>query len=330
MDIFNFLKKISWTIAFIFFVIGAVSGWLVFNYQAERDIFTGTQIREKDKNYVLISPLLACVSPGKELFSELESLGAKISSIANNRIKEGSAKEISVYYRDLGNGHWTGLNEDEKFFPASLLKVPIMMAYFKKAESDSGFLNEIVYIAPTAEIQNNEFGIPSKIKTSQSYTFRDLINYMIIDSDNVAKDILLSSVDNNILTEIFADLGIDNPESVRENESYGISARKYSLLFRSLYNATMLNREMSEKTLEILSKSKFTAGLTADLPGSIIVAHKYGSHLSPPIGSELHDCGIVYSKNPYFLCVMTKGNDQTKLSSVISEISSTVYKEVAN
>ncbi len=330
VNVFNFVRKISWTAAFIFFVIGAVSGWLVFSYKAEQNIFTGTQIREKDKNYALISPLLACVSPGKELFGELKPLGAKISSIVDDEIKKGSVEKISVYYRDLENGHWTGINEDDKFFPASLLKVPVMMAYFKKAESDSGFLNETVYIAPAADFQDNEFGIPSKIKPSQSYTFRTLIEYMIVDSDNVAKDILLSSVDANVLTEIFSDLGIDNPGLVQENESYSISARKYSLLFRSLYNATMLNKEMSEQALEFLSRAKFDAGLTAGLPKSVTVAHKYGSHASPPIGTEIHDCGIVYSKNPYFLCVMTKGNDPAELFSVISEISSTVYKEVAN
>jgi beta-lactamase class A len=333
VNVSNFVRKISWATAFIFFVIGAASGWLVFRFKSLNDISTGDQLRDKDKNYALISPLLACISPSKELFGELKPLEKELASFVDDQIKKGNAEKIAVYYRDLQNGHWTGVNEDDKFFPASLLKVPIMMAYFKKAESDQDLLDKTVYIAPTVNIQDSKLGIPSKIKTGQSYTLRTIIDYMIVDSDNVAKDALmtlLDSVDKDVLTDIFADLGIDNPGSVQESESYSISARKYSLLFRTLYNATVLNKGMSEKALELLSKTKFSAGLSAGLPSSVTVAHKYGSHVGPPIGTELHDCGIVYSKNPYFLCVMTKGSDPTKLSSVISEISSTVYKEVAN
>ncbi len=44
---------------------------------------------------------------------------------------------------------------------------------------------------------------------------------------------------------------------------------------------------------------------------------------------ELHDCGIIYyPRNPYLLCIMTKGQDFAKLSKIISDISSMVYNEI--
>ena len=63
------------------------------------------------------------------------------------------------------------------------------------------------------------------------------------------------------------------------------------------------------------------------------IAHKYGYRAfedpTDIVTEKLHDCGIVYvPKNPYFICIMTKGGKQTDLMDVIQLISRIVYKEV--
>src|SRR3989344_8914841 len=50
--------------------------------------------------------------------------------------KEGLVDEASVYFRDLQNGPYFGINADINYIPASLLKVPIMITYFRLAEDD--------------------------------------------------------------------------------------------------------------------------------------------------------------------------------------------------
>jgi beta-lactamase class A len=110
-----------------------------------------------------------------------------------------------------------------------------------------------------------------------------------------------------------------------------ISVKMYSSFFRLLYNSTYLNREMSEKGLEILSTTHFASGIPAGLPKGMMVAHKFGERgLANSQLKQLHDCGIVYfSKSPYLLCVMTRGDDFKKLSDIIKDVSSIVYKNVA-
>ena len=87
--------------------------------------------------------------------------------------------------------------------------------------------------------------------------------------------------------------------------------------------------------MQLLTETTFKNGLVQGVPDGIPVAHKFGEQtiVNPTDNSiefrELHDCGIIYyPKSPYFLCVMTKGEDFTKLQSIIAEISSISYQKI--
>ena len=154
---------------------------------------------------------------------------------------------------------------------------------------------------------------------------------MIIDSDNGAMSLLIDNTDPRYITDLFAEMGITNPSDTSGSvDKYGISAKMYSLFFRVLYSSTIVNRDNSEKALELLSKTTFKNGISAGVPGDLTVAHKFGEHVSLPLGIEFHDCGIIYyPKNPYLLCVMTKGDNVDELIAVISDISKKVYQAIS-
>jgi beta-lactamase class A len=83
----------------------------------------------------LVNPLLDCGTVGVSSLKEAQVREAVERYIAEAK-KKGIANTIAVYYRDLNNGPTFGLDSSELFTPASLLKVPIMIAYLKKAEKD--------------------------------------------------------------------------------------------------------------------------------------------------------------------------------------------------
>jgi len=98
-----------------------------------------------------------------------------------------------------------------------------------------------------------------------------------------------------------------------------------------LYNASYLNKELSEKALQYLSEVDFKQGLVSGVPQGIVVAHKFGEKVfgSSAEIKQLHDCGIVYyPRHPYLLCVMTRGASFEYLDDTIRQISSLVYQEV--
>jgi beta-lactamase class A len=55
---------------------------------------------------------------------------------------DGAVSDIGVYYRDLNNGPWFGVNERQDFLPASLLKLPLMLNFYKIAETRPQVLQE--------------------------------------------------------------------------------------------------------------------------------------------------------------------------------------------
>jgi beta-lactamase class A len=86
---------------------------------------------------------------------------------------------------------------------------------------------------------------------------------------------------------------------------------------------------MSEKALKLLSQIKYTDALVKGINNpQIIVSHKFGERTFNDTGEkQLHDCGIVYiPQKPYLVCIMTRGDDFTKLSSSIAQISKTIYQ----
>jgi beta-lactamase class A len=57
-----------------------------------------------------------------------------IQKFITTSVTTGETEHISVYLRALNNGDRLGIDEKEYFSPASLIKVPVLMAYLKKSE----------------------------------------------------------------------------------------------------------------------------------------------------------------------------------------------------
>lgn len=319
----NNIKKTA--LLTLFLLIGVLIG-LGLNYYYRTYISSpeGGSIKELRQNgYKFIKPLLECT--GQESITTKVNLEIKdnLSDIINN----SPDIKTSIYFRDLNNGPWFGINEKDKFMPASLLKVPILIAALKQAESDPKLLDKEITIEKASNSFVQEFS-KEKLKKGDIYKLSDLLEFMIKYSDNDAKDAVMNNIDLNILQKTFDDLGV----IINNNEVGGdfMNAVDYSSFFRILYNGSFLNKEMSEYALKMLSNSAFENGLKAGLPDYITISHKYGERESIINGNttkQLHDCGIIYNPDkPYVLCIMTKGNDYLKQADLIKNISAKTYQ----
>lgn len=259
-------------------------------------------------------------------FSELRPFSQRIRQIIDEKKRAGELTHASVYFRDLENGPAFGIDIEEKFTPASLLKVPFMMAVFKQAEKDPGLLKKrFTADRPLASLTNFD---TEALKRGSEYTVEELVYALISASDNEAFAVLRLVIDAEPFNQVFRELGFLVP-GVRSLDDF-MSVREYATFFRVLYNASYLNKEMSQRALEYLAASRFTSGLAAGVPKGVPVAHKYGERfLNTSDARQLHDCGIVYHREkPYLLCVMTRGSDFDKMTRAIREISAMVYSEV--
>ncbi|MDD2487261.1 MAG: class A beta-lactamase-related serine hydrolase [Candidatus Gracilibacteria bacterium] len=237
--------------------------------------------------------------------------------------------DTSYYFRLLKNGSTFGYNEKKEFIPASLIKMPLAIAYFKLSESNPELLKKKVLIDKLDfNVGKRNIG-EDNVKIGNTYTIYELIENMLINSDNIATVLLFDYIGEKKLKEVYSELGLKNID-FHNPDSVKISSKDYSSFFRILYNSSYLNRNSSETILSILSKSSFKIGLRALLPKDLIISNKFGERgIEKSNETQLHDCGIIYANdNPYILCVMTKGEDFKDLAYIIENISKIVYENI--
>lgn len=282
-----------------------------------------------ERSYKYISPLLECEADAYSSVANMNGLRGELSSSISEKITSGDISFAAVYFKDLTENTWFGINEKEKFSPASLLKVPVLMAYLKQAEQDPSVLDQTL-VAQEYDyelVQNIPPTFP--LQPNQSYSIEHLLESMIIQSDNNAYLMLTNVIDEPTLVQVYKDIGINIQQVSRNNPNADfINVREYATLFRVLYNASYLNDSYSEKALTMLTKTTYRDGLIKYLNGTQ-VAHKFGERRNLDTGeTQLHDCGIVYyPERPYLICIMTKGKDFQKQAEVIATLSRDAFQK---
>ena len=297
-------KKISWLYVLLFSLVFG----LLFS-------FTSNQLFKKKQNLIseskkpittfignqpFINPILGCVTE----LRELKPFKSKIEEIVNRSKAQGKAKEISVFFRSMNNGYLFGINRKEKYYPASLLKVPVMMAYLKQAVVSPGLMErKIKFEKPYKGVPPNS--VENKIELGKEYTIKELIEKMVVVSDNDATLLLNDNIDPSVYSNTLKELGLSIPErSTPDNNFMGVE--DYGRILRILYNSSYLNRELSNFGLMLLSKAQFGDGLSSGT-GSRQVAHKIGEWVYNG-EYQHHDCRKIYDVDqPYMLGIMNKG-----------------------
>lgn len=271
--------------------------------------------------YPFLNPTLGCVG---ELY-ELKPFKDKIETIVNRHLNAGTAKNISIYFRCMNNGYQFGINSKDLFYPASLLKVPVMMSYLKIAiDSPELFDKKIKFEHPFTGVPLND--VKGKIELGKEYTIKELIEKMVVVSDNDATILLNNNINPKIYQETLKEIGLEVPEYATPDANF-IRVVDYTRVLRILYNSSYLNRVMSNYALELLSKAQYKDGIAKGAEGNS-VAHKFGEWFYNGM-YQLHDCGIVYdARQPYSLGIMTRGAEFKNLENIIKEISKAVAENV--
>jgi beta-lactamase class A len=256
----------------------------------------------------------------------MATINQSITNIIDNYIKTQNVTTASVYLRDYQYNDWIAVNDEVTYEPGSLFKVPLLIAFLRMNEEHPGTLDKQITYNHSFAI-NKDIAFKSKqIQLGKSYTVRELLNYMIVNSDNNATALLQTKLDLKMVYKMFSDLGLEVPSV--QSQNYYFTAKQYSLFMRAIYNASYLNKQNSEYAAELLSKTDFKEGIQKGIPANVKLAHKFGEAGNPQ-ELQLHESAIIYLNNkPYLLTVMTKGKDNKTLAQLIAQISTTVYQEM--
>lgn len=293
------------------------------------------------ERYRLVNTSVACNGPPTLDKRVYDPLRDELIATLNARVASGAIGAYAVYFRDLVNGPTFGIDEYTKFVPASLLKLPLVLAFLAEEEDRPGMLQQLIaYDAGDDQavpmVQNVRSGV--SLEHGREYSVATLLENVLRYSDNFSY-LALRRYQRSTpggdarLLHTYRELGIVSPNDPLDQT---VTVRGYASLFRLLYNVSYLDAELSELALRWLADSSFKDGLVAGVPRGTVVAHKFGERAldgaDASVGSrQFHDCGIVYyPRNPYLLCVMTRGDEFAPLIETVRMVSSRVYAEVAS
>jgi beta-lactamase class A len=256
----------------------------------------------------LLSPPIAWMNTEKYLklkqnYSENYcELKQRIFHVLKNSPDKG---HYGVYFEDLNTGSWIGINEKDEFPPASLMKLPIMVAIAKKIEDGELTLEKKVTIEK--EDIDLRWGTLGLKGAGYQTTIKELLTCLIQESDNTAEKIFY----RRFMTreEFFhALMATGIPPRIHQDKHVTLTPKQYSNILRSLYYSTYLRRIFSELCLSIMTQTDYNKLLPAGIPSGINISHKYGLYSLSGKGGHnegYNDCGIVhYPDKPYILCVM--------------------------
>lgn len=252
-------------------------------------------------------------------------LKTEVEQFVNAKLQEEGIDKVSVYFKQLKNGYSFGINEDSKYNPASLLKVSNMIYVLKRAEKDPTLLGQKVLYREHYALPDEGGADMYRLKLGKEYTVAELVNEMILYSDNESMELLKDHFgEQNMWKNVFRDFEMSF--NTHAGITNFISPKEYSVLFSVLYNCSYLSREMSLKGLDLLCRTSYKDGIVKGVDNdSLPIASKYG-YRKYKKNLQLHEGGIVYYKGqPYYLGIMTKGSDQKKLSEVIAGVTKIVH-----
>ncbi len=264
----------------------------------------------------------------------LEELQRKLEILASGYTQTGQATRIGIFVRDLKSTRFAGVNQNENFIMASLLKLPLGIAGYKLAEVEPKVLEQAITYGGTPNLYANQnIPVSDRIVSGQKYSIRELIRRSIVYSDNTTAQLLSDFYAPGYFDLILNALGIQFRLDEVNNEDL-VNPRNYANIFRSLYNSSYLTAKYSNELLEILTETEYRNGAIKHIPADVKVAHKFAERAVLDIYGnaafrQFHECGLVYVKNgsePYTFCIMTEGTQFESLEKIQQEVGEEIYR----
>ena len=169
-------------------------------------------VQTREGGYKHINPLLACDIAEDVLDNKkLSNFENKVDDYLKLKSDKSGTPRVSVYFREMNEGLWFAIGKEMKFTPASLRKIPLMIALLKMSERQTAgnLLAREVKFDLSSDYNANQNVMPSQTMTpGNKYQIKDLISRMIVYSDNNAFTLLTKVVDPAEFDNVYSELDI--------------------------------------------------------------------------------------------------------------------------
>jgi len=220
---------------------------------------------------------------------------------------------VSLYAKNLGTGVTYSLYGKQPVRTASIIKLAIMTECFAQAKEGELNLTERLTLGPNEKVPGS--GILQELSDGNRIPIRDLIDLMIVLSDNTATNMILNRIGGNAVNARMEALGFEQTRVMRKvagsksalfnpgvteegakpgNKMWGLgrsSPLEMVMWMEMVYRRDLVSKIASEEMLTILKRQRDRDGIGRDMQ-DVKIANKTGAldHLRS-------DVGIVFSRH---------------------------------
>lgn len=247
------------------------------------------------------------------------------------RIKEILDKEeikYSLYIKNLVTKEVMQINEREIVPSASIIKLFIMGYIFEMVNRGVIRLEDRIAASKDHRVDG---GIISLLSHENSYTLKDLITLMIVESDNTATNLLIDLAGMDDINSFINTLGFKDTRLQRKMMDFEGSLKgweNYTTAFEvggfleALYMGNIISMEYSKLMVETMKNQRDSRMMRREIPDKVIIAHKTGD-----LPNLNHDAGIIFGDSDYIFVMFTwDGRDNMTGRRLIGEVAKRVYE----
>src|SRR5215216_1132043 len=275
-------------------------------------------------------------------FSSTETVMNDVPESDRERVQkvlEGARQEIEdyngvagLYVWDLDKDFGYGIRPDEQFFTASIIKVPIMVAVYRKV--DAGELEFSQQIEIKEEDWAAGAGWLQWEKAGTKQTVGDLLLLMMTQSDNVAANALVRTVGGaDHVNDVARSMGAEDTLLYQKVSSErGVvpaldnrsTPRDMATMMRQIAEGKAASEKSCGYMIDLMHEDKLDWWLDAGLPPGVDAANKAGW-----LYRVYDEVGIVENDDRrYVIAILSKHGtaDVYQGQDLIKKLSSTVWE----
>lgn len=244
---------------------------------------------------------------------------------------------IAVSFRDPRNGLSFQYKADELFHAASTMKVTVMIEVFRQSEEGKFSMDDTIKADPMfrSMLDDSEYETGAanwlKERVNEEVPIITLVEQMMVVSDNLATNLLITLVRPQRVTATMRELGatdgfvlrcLQDIPAYEADISNRITANDLTTLLELIETDQAASQESCAEMRRILLAQEYRTSIPGKLPEDVRVGNKTGN-----ITATAHDTAVVYAPDgTYYLTVLTDGlPDDVKGADLIADISRAIY-----
>lgn len=260
-----------------------------------------------NRQIVVLSELEQLLENPPKKYTEVEVPTGEYDIYGNPVMKkelQESDAAVALYYADIKNGYNYSYNADSVFYSASLIKMPYALSLLKASSDEmNSHADDPLYVplglddifTYTSNKKQEGTGIIKDSPDGTQYTYLQLVDYLIKDSDNVAFKALQNKYGYGYMNMYIANRKLTS----MSRNAWNITAKDASTILADTYDFITADQNYGS-FLESSMKRAGQKNMIAAGVGTKTVAHKYGWDKN-----SYHDMALVYGEKPYSLVILT-------------------------